>query len=65
MYEKKTKNRLIILWTNLLLQVLPLRNHHIIILALFPKFHVYRWLVLWVGVMETWFNASDSDQGIF
>ena len=58
----------IILWTNLQFQVLPLRNHHIIILAFFPKSHAYRWLVLWVGgggVMETWFNARDSDEWIF
>lgn len=27
--------------------------HHIIILALFPKFNLYRWLVLWVG---GWWN---------
>lgn len=46
------------LWSyeqNLLLQVLPLRNHHIIILVLFPKFLVQRWMVMWAGgLMETW-----------
>lgn len=54
------------LWTNLLLQVLPLRNHHIVILALFPKFHIIE-LTGSVGgrMMETWINTCDSDQWIF
>lgn len=45
--EKKKKKWFIILWTNLLLQVLPLRNHHIIILALFPKFHGFMYTDDW------------------
>lgn len=67
MYEEKNeKTQLVMLWTNLLLQVLPLRNHHIVILALFPKFHIIELTgSVGGGMMETWFNACDSDQWIF
>lgn len=50
---------------------MPPRNHHIIVPALFPKFHVYGCRVLWVGNgeggggVEPRFNASDANQRIF
>lgn len=59
MYEKVNEEK-----NDLSLQVLPLRNHHIIILALFPKVLCIE-MTGWGrhrGVTETQFNACDPDQ---